>query len=475
VRLPFGYQISRTKAAVEPMTAQNASALTPSSGGWWPLIREPFTGAWQKNMEVSVDHALTYTTVFACVTQKASDIAKLWINLVQEDADGICTPTENSAYSPVLREPNHYQTPYEFVESWNISILTRGNTYVLKERDARGVVRALYVLDPQRVQVLVAPDGSIYYGLATDYLSGVDAAGLTVPASEIIHDKTNTFYHPLCGISALVACGLAVMQGKRIQTQSEAFFRNNSQPGGLLMTANPIGPETQKAILEHWEANYAGQDNVGRIAVLGGGLTYTPLTPVSARDAQLIEQLNFTAIDVCSAFRMPPYKVGVGPVPVHNKPQDLAVEYYEQSLQADIERIEQVFSKGIGLLGTDYSIEFDLDALLRMDTATATTASVEAIKGGLMTPNEGRKRFDLKPVPGGDSVFMQQQQFSLEALAQRDQNNPFPQAPTSPTPAAPAAPANDQPPAADAAKDFETEFSAALFEKAMAEGWLNAA
>lgn len=473
MRLPFGYQISRTKAAVEPMTAQNASALMPSSSGWWPLIREPSTGAWQRNQEVSVDHALTYTTVFACVTQKASDIAKLWINLVHEDGDGICTPTTNPAYSPVLREPNHYQTPYEFMESWMISVLTRGNTYVLKERDARSVVRAQYVLDPHRVQVLVAPDGSIYYSLSTDYLSGVDAAGLTVPASEIIHDKTNTFYHPLCGISPLVACGLAVMQGKRIQTQSEAFFRNNSQPGGLLMTASGIGPETQKAIQENWEANYAGQDNVGRIAVLGGGLTYTPLTPVSARDAQLIEQLNFTAIDVCSAFRMPPYKVGVGPVPVHNKPQDLAVEYYEQSLQADIERIEQVFSKGIGLLGTDYSIEFDLDALLRMDTLTLTEAIAKATGAGVMKPNEGRAKLNLKPVAGGETPYLQVQNYALSALAKRDSGDPF-AAPPSPTPTG-AKPVDQAPPDPGPGKDFETEFAAALFEKALEEGWLNAA
>lgn len=467
LRLPFGYRISRTKAAVEPMTAQNASALMPGSGGWWPVIRESFTGAWQKNISVSVDDALTYTTVFACVTQKASDIAKLWINLVQEDDDGICTPTTNSAYSPVLREPNHYQTPYEFMEYWVISILTRGNAYVLKERDARGVVAALYVLDPNRVQVLVAPDGSIYYGLGGDFLSGVEQAGVTVPASEIIHDKTNTFYHPLCGISPLIACGLAVMQGKRIQTQSEAFFRNNSQPGGLLMTANPIGPEAQQQIQANWEANYAGQDNVGRIAVLGGGLTYTPLTPVSARDAQLIEQLNFTAIDVCSAFRMPPYKVGVGPVPVHNKPQDLAVEYYEQSLQADIERIEQVFGKGMGLLGTQYSIEFDLDALLRMDTLTLTESIAKAVGAGVMTPNEGRAKINQKPVAGGDTPFLQEQNWPLKLLGGRQLPSERP--PTAPAELPGVAPSNDT------AKEFQAKVAAALFVKVMEEGWLNAA
>lgn len=465
VRLPFGFDLIRTKASVEPMNAQNSSALS-SRGGWWPVVRESFTGAWQRNIEVSTDDAVTYTTVFACVTQIASDIAKLWINLVEEDPDGICTRTSNPSYSPVLRAPNHFQTPYEFVENWLLSLLTRGNTYVLKERDGAKKVSALYVLDPSRVKVLVAPDGSIYYSLGADYLSGITESSLIVPQSEIIHDKINTFYHPLCGISPLIACGLSVMQGKRIQTQSEAFFANNSQPGGLLMTAATIGPDTAKSIQENWEANYAGADNVGRIAVLGGGLTYTPLTPVTARDAQLIEQLNFVGIDVCSAFRMPPYKVGIGPVPVHNKPQDLAVEYYEQTLQAHIERMEQVFTKGVGLLGSSYSIEFDLDALLRMDTATATTAAVEAIGGMLMTPNEGRKQFNLKPIVGGDTVYGQQQDFSLTALNERDHNNPFPQVPAAPPSAAPAEPPKST--QDNTRKDFYSHFQKKLKEMLIA-------
>ena len=46
------------------------------------------------------------------------------------------------------------------------------------------------------------------------------------------------------------------------------------------------------------------------------------------------------------------------------------------------------------------------------------------------------------PKRGGDSPMMQQQQFSLEALAERDENKPFskPDAPTAPTPATPAEP-----------------------------------
>ena len=53
-------------------------------------------------------------------------------------------------------------------------------------------------------------------------------------------------------------------------------------------------------------------------------------------------------------------------------------------------------------------------------------AAAKAIYSGL-SPNEVRKRYhDIGPVKGGDAVYMQQQNFSIEALAKRDaMDDPF--------------------------------------------------
>jgi len=84
--------------------------------------------------------------------------------------------------------------------------------------------------------------------------------------------------------------------------------------------------------------------------------------------------------------------------------------------------------------------------LIWMDTATRTKAAHDAIVAGAMSPNEARmKYFGLGPVPGGDSPFLQQQYYSLEALAMRDLSAPAPVAPTqtnieTPAPAEPSQP-----------------------------------
>ena len=73
-------------------------------------------------------------------------------------------------------------------------------------------------------------------------------------------------------------------------------------------------------------------------------------------------------------------------------------------------------------------------------------AAGDGIGGAGLSPNEARKRYHgLGPVAGGDSPYMQQQYFSLEALAERDAAQPF----VTPTP--PRAPAEEAEPPFDLA------------------------
>ncbi len=454
----------RQKAAVSTADAGLASLSTvSSSSGWWPIIREAFAGAWQRNIEYSTESVLSFSAVYACVTLIASDVAKMRVRLVQQGADDIWTEIKSAAFSPVLRKPNRYQTRIGFVQQWLTSKLIHGNAYILKERDNRGVVVALYVLDPQRVKPLVASDGSVYYSLGTDNLPGIDR-DVVVPASEIIHDVMVALYHPLCGVSPISACGLAAAQGLRVQNHSTVFFGNGANPGGVLTAPGVISVETAKRLEDNWEANYGGK-NAGRVAVLGDGLKYERMA-MSAVDAQLIDQLKWTAENVCTAFHVPPYMIGVGATPTYNNIEALNQQYYAQCLQIHIESIELLLDEGLGLdvqtpaMGT----EFDLDALLRMDSATQIKTLSEGVVGGLYKPNEARKKLNLSKVEGGDAVYLQQQNFSIEALAKRDAKaDPFETAAAkSPEPSAPPAPA----PTKDI--DLALQPIEALFRKALA-------
>jgi HK97 family phage portal protein len=436
----LGLTIARTRTLRETLSPVPSGAASRGSGGWIPVVREPYTGAWQQNVQISQETALSYYAVFACVTLISADIGKLRLRLVSQDAAGIWTETTNPAYSPVLRKPNRYQTMGKFVEQWMTSKLVHGNTFVLKERDQRGVVKALYILDPTRVTPLLATDGSIYYQLQRDDLTGVGLTDVTVPASEIIHDLMVALFHPLVGVTPLYACGISAQQGLTIQSSSNLFFATGSRPGGTLIAPGAISDENAARLKAYWETNFSGQ-NVGKVAVLGDGLKYEPMT-ISAVDAQLIDQLKWTAETICSAYHVPPYMVQIGPPPPYANVEPLVQQYYSQCLQSLITALEVSLDEGLELI-TPYGTEFDIDDLIWMDTATRTKAAHEAISAGALSPNEARKKyFAVGPMPGGESPYLQQQYYSLEALAARDAAPPS--GPAAPPPPAPVPPESDQ-------------------------------
>lgn len=399
-----------------------APPATRGSGGWYPIIHESFTGAWQQNVETTVADASGNPTVYACVSLIASDIGKMPCRLVAEDADGIWTPLEVAAFSPVLRKPNRFQTRISFFQQWIISKLLWGNTYVLKVRDQRGVVVRLIILDPQKVTPLIAPDGSVYYGLNRDDLAGLPDDTLAdpsfaVPSREIIHDLMVPLAHPLVGVSPIFACGLAALQGTRMQTNSAKLFANSCRPSGVLTAPGAISDETAARLKAYFETNFTG-DNAGRVAVVGDGLKYEAMT-MSPVDADLIKQLAWTDEAICRCFHVPRYKVEVGPDPNYNNINALDQQYYSQCLQILIESIELLLDEGLEL-PRPYGTEFDLDALMRMDLPTQVETEKAAIAAGFKAPNESRKRLNLAPVAGGETPYLQQQNYSLAALARRD-------------------------------------------------------
>jgi HK97 family phage portal protein len=443
-----------------------ALPLAPLSGrgGWWPIsIREPYTGAWQRNDEVKMDTVLSFSAAFACTSLIMGDLGKLTLRLVQKTDAGIWEEAESPAFSPVLRRPNRYQNGSQFVETWTASKLNSGNAYVLKQRDQRRIVTALYVLDPMRVVPMVTPDGAVYYELKRDDLSGLPLERTVVPASEMIHDRMNALFHPLVGLSPIFACAVAARQGLAIQNNSSKLFSNGSVPGGVLTAPGSILSETATRLKEYWDTNFTG-DNVGKVAVLGDGLKYEHLS-YNAVDMQLVDQLKLSAETVCSCYHVPPYLVDVGPPPPYANVEPLLQKYYSQCLQGLINALELSLDEGLGLgrqFQNAYGTEFDPDDLIWLDAAAKSKAAQDSI--GTLSPNESRKRFySAPPVKGGDSPMVQQQYYSLEALAERDAAQPFAK-PPAPAPA----------PAADDSTDVTVMSFASSYRRKAIEAGLHA-
>nr|WP_298117421.1 phage portal protein [uncultured Pseudomonas sp.] len=415
------FSAAKAAATVSQKSLQNV----PVSRGWWPLVHEPSTGAWQRNKEERLDSLLQYPTLYACVSRIATDIGKLPYQLKARDSNGIWSVIENTKYSPVLRKPNHYQIQQQFREAWILSKLTQGNTYALKERAAGGAVEGLYVLDPCRVMPLVSDSGEVFYQLYTDNLNLLPAgeSQLIVPASEIIHDRCICPFHPLIGLPPIAAAHWPALKNMRILRSSSEFFANNAQPSGILSAPGAIADATADRLKTYWNENFTGS-NAGKVAVVGDGLNFVSLAAKSV-DAQMVEQLRYSDEQICQPFGIPPFKVGIGSIPAGMKVDDINQLYFSDALQTHVEAMENLLDDGLGVR-LPMGVELDLWPLLRMDPSKQADFETKLVAGAIKTPNEARKNFDLSPQDGGEAIYLQQQNYSLEALAKRDaQADPF--------------------------------------------------
>ncbi len=401
----FGYELTFRKS-LEP---------APSSGGWFPLVRESSAGAWQRGETIEVDTALSHSAVYACVDLISADLAKLPISIANYQS-GYWAPTPH-VYDVLLRKPNSYQNRQQFVRSWVSSKLLRGNTYALKQRDARGRITALHILTPDNVTPLVSSDdGSVFYRLKRENLPGIKE-DVVIPAREIIHDRGITPFHPLIGVSPLTAASLAAQQGLNALENSANFFKNGAKMSGIITAPDGLPQGEAPKLQANFDEGYTGQ-NAGKVAVLGGNLKFEQLS-LSPVDSQLLELLNWSSQDVARAFHVPAWKIGCGPSAPYTSNEQTGLAYYSDALQSLIESFELCLDEGLSLPPTERT-ELDVDALLRMDTISRFDSYGKAIGAGWMTPNEARRRESMPPIDGGDHCYLQQQNYALSALAKRD-------------------------------------------------------
>lgn len=419
----------------------------------WTRIFDWTPGAWQTHHPYDAEQSvLGYPTVFSCVTLIEGSISKLRATVEKKSDTGIWEEAEHPA-TKLLKKPNNYQNHIQFKEHWINSKLIHGNTYVLKAWVGNKLDQ-LHILDPLKVTPLVADNGDVYYRLGKDRLvpfDDADAEQIVVPANQIIHDRFNCLYHPLVGLSPIFAAGTAAQIGLTAQKNNKNFFKNGTNPGGVLTAPGSISEPTALRLKEYFEANFGGE-KTGKVAVAGDGLKYEPMR-MSSVDAQMIETLGWNDEKICSVFHVPGYKIGVGQQPTHNNIEALDQGFYGQCLQILIESLEAGLDEGLEI-PQKHRVQLDLAGLLRMDSSTQMKTQGDGVKAGIIAPNEARRVFNLPPVAGGEFPYLQQQNYSLEALASRDKNAPF----DKPEPA-------PEPDPTDLELEDESKFMAYLLEK----------
>jgi HK97 family phage portal protein len=167
---------------------------------------------------------------------------------------------------------------------------------------------------------------------------------------------------------------------------------------------------------------FAGSSQAGRVMPLPDGWAFNPVT-MNPEDAQLLETRSFNVEEICRWFDVLPVLIGhaaAGQTMWGSGIEQLMIGWLTLNLRPLLASIEQAIEKQLLPAGMRTNIypEFNLDGLLRADSAgRAALYSVQA-QNGLKTRNEMRRRENDPPLPGGDLLTVQSNLIPLEKLGE---------------------------------------------------------
>lgn len=358
---------------------------------------------------------LGLSATYSCVNLIAGTIASLSPTIYFTDEAGVRTEARKHPLFWILRlDPNFDQTDYEFWEFLAASIELQGNGYAEKVLNG-GRISALLPVMPVGMVVRRKDNGSLEYEWVVDGRRKVRAQ------EEMLHIR-GFGGNLVKGASTLSACARVFHGALSTDATADKMFANGARPSGTLSMEGRLEKEQRAEVEALLEEKFQGAMNAGRPMLLDNGLKWESLS-INPEDAQLLESRKFSGEEICRIFGVPPAMVGYGDKASNwgtGKEVDV-LGFIKFTLRKRLRRIERALMKQ--LLTREerqggYSIEFNIEGLLRGDSAARATFYQILVRLGVLTRNEVRRLENLPPIDGGDVAMVQMQDVPLaDAIA----------------------------------------------------------
>jgi len=355
---------------------------------------------------------LGLSAVWACVNLVAGTIASLPLMIYRTKADGSRdVDKEHPLYRVLHDSPNSQQTALDFWEFEGASLELWGNGYARKIKSGNQVVGLIPIM-PALPQVRNLGNGRLGYRWTEN------GKEFDLTSDDVLHIR-GFGGNPLGGMSTLAFGARTFGLALDIDRSARGTFKNGLRPSGVLTFDKFLTAEQRSTIETRLTEKFIGAMNSGRPLILEGGTKWASLG-INPEDAQMLESRGFSVEDICRFFGVPPFMVG------HSEKstswgtglEQQTLGFQKFALRRRMKRIEQSLEKQL-LSPQDRAdgvvIEFNLEGLLRGDSAARSNFYQSGLMNGWMTINEVRALENLPPVEGGDVPRMQSQNVPITA------------------------------------------------------------
>lgn len=388
-----------------PPASAAPRAMATSDGGTVITTAAELEAALRAGANSSAGVAVTPSTslrsaaVFRCVTLRAGLVATLPMQMKRRVSDKQRVDATDAPMWKVLnRRPNRWQKPAQFKRMLQAHVILRGEAFAYKVRNARGQVIGLVPLHPDRVLPEQNDDLSMRYTW-TPKKGGQQV----FTQDEILHLYTLTL-DGIRGVTPLTYAREAIGTSLAMAQHGATVFKNGANVSGVLKHKKQLSPEAHSRLKADMEEFRSGGARDGATIILEDDMDYKTIG-LAAKDAQWIEARNFSVVEVCMFFGVPPHMVGYteGNTNLGSSIDTQTQSYLTFSAEDDF----VMWEEGVNVDCLDEATEFDLymrinrNALVRGDIKSRNQAYKDGLQWGYLSPDEVRELEDMDPRADG--------------------------------------------------------------------------
>jgi len=332
---------------------------------------------------VNPETAMSASAVFPCVSLIADIIGSLPLEFPAVDVNGKAESDPFPRANRLSVAPNPLMTGAEFWSTVAFNAVLRGASY------AEPVVMAGDMeLWPLRPAGISEKHQERLFGLDYTYEDNRTRsfrAGELLRVSGISAD----------GVYAVVpwkVARTAIEMANTLEEYGKSFFKNGARPSFALGADKGISDKAIARLKSEFQGNFAGALNAGKVPVLEEGLKPLPISLNNA-DSQLMELRRNQIREIARQWRIPLFMLGEEAP--NKSSEQLAGDFVKYTLRPWLKRIEQAIARD---LMTEeergkWQPKFNLDALLRGDSATQHRNAVLARTSSTHSVNELRTKW----------------------------------------------------------------------------------
>lgn len=384
-----------------------------------PFWRGFFGAATNSGEVVNYDRALQLDAVWACIKLIANAVKTLPCNVYDET--GTKVASDSPLYDLLHDMPNLDDTATDFWGMCAVCLCLDGNFFAEKKMSGARLV-GLIPLHPLAVDVKRDDRNNRYYEVTERYTeNGKKGGKRRINEDRMLHVRGDVL--PGCdrGLSPIEFARHTIggaLAGERVSGQ---MMKDGLLPQ-VIVSFDQVLDAKQRTDLHAVLNDFTKSGTGGGIMPLEAGAKPHTLN-VNPKDAQMLESRQYSVEQICRIFGVPPVMIGHaanGTTTWGSGIEQLILQFTKTCLTPMLRQIESAIFRDLLDAKTRKTtvVKFNMEGLLRGDSAARATFLSTMVGAGIYKPNEARAYENKAPDEGGDQLIVNGTMTPLAALGQ---------------------------------------------------------